>query len=43
LLVHEPNLLSISLAARERIARHPTWEETGATIREFLQSLTVRN
>jgi glycosyltransferase involved in cell wall biosynthesis len=32
-------LLAMSLAARERIARHPTWEQTGATIREFLQSL----
>ncbi len=29
----------MSLAARERIARHPSWEQTGATIREFLQTL----
>jgi glycosyltransferase involved in cell wall biosynthesis len=35
-------LLNMSLAARERIARHPTWEHTGATIREFLQRITGR-
>jgi glycosyltransferase involved in cell wall biosynthesis len=33
-------LLSMSLAARERISRHPTWEETGAAIRRFLRSLS---
>ena len=35
-------LLNMSLAARERIARHPTWEQTGATIREFLQTFPGR-
>ena len=32
-------LSAMSLAARERIARHPSWEQTSATIREFLQTL----
>lgn len=36
-------LLAMSLAARERIARHPTWDETGATIREFLRSLSKKD
>ena len=42
LLRDNQKLLAMSLAARERIARHPTWEQTGATIREFLRSLTTR-
>ncbi len=41
LLGDKEKLLAMSLAARERIARHPTWEQTGATIREFLQSFLV--
>jgi glycosyltransferase involved in cell wall biosynthesis len=38
LLQDKGKLLTMSLAARERISRHPTWEETGATIRKFLQA-----
>lgn len=40
LLGDTERLLSMGLAARERISRHPTWEETGATIRAFLQNMT---
>lgn len=40
LLQDEGKLLAMSLAARERMARHPTWEQTGAAIREFLLGLT---
>ena len=40
LLTDHRRLLAMSLAARERIGRHPTWEETGATIRGFLQQMT---
>jgi glycosyltransferase involved in cell wall biosynthesis len=29
-------LLAMSLAARERFLAHPTWEQSGETIREFL-------
>jgi glycosyltransferase involved in cell wall biosynthesis len=29
-------LLAMSLAARDRFRSHPTWEQTGAAIREFL-------
>ncbi len=42
LLRDNHKLLAMSLTARERIARHPTWEQTGATIRDFLQSLITR-
>jgi hypothetical protein len=35
-------LLNMSLAARDRITRHPTWEQTGATIREFLLTFPGR-
>jgi glycosyltransferase involved in cell wall biosynthesis len=42
LLRDDRKLLTMSLAARERMARHPTWEQTGATIREFLQTVTGR-
>ncbi len=39
LLGDTERLLNMSLAARERISRHPTWEETSGTIRAFLQSM----
>jgi len=42
LLQDNQKLLTMSLAARERIARHPTWDQTGATIREFLCTLAAR-
>jgi glycosyltransferase involved in cell wall biosynthesis len=32
-------LLAMSLAAQARFAAHPTWEDTGAAIHRFLQSL----
>jgi glycosyltransferase involved in cell wall biosynthesis len=32
-------LLEMSLAARQRYLAHPTWEQTGERIREFLQTL----
>ena len=31
-------LLTMSLAARERYTRHPTWAEMGAQVRDFLKS-----
>jgi glycosyltransferase involved in cell wall biosynthesis len=31
-------LLATSLAARRRYAAHPTWEETGASVRNFLKT-----
>ncbi len=40
LLTDHHRLLAMSLAARERIGRHPTWEETGAAIRAFLLQMT---
>lgn len=43
LLADDQRLLAMSLAARERIGRHPTWAETGATIRQFLLQLTGRS
>jgi glycosyltransferase involved in cell wall biosynthesis len=43
LLRDSRKLLAMSQAARERIAGHPTWEETGATIRRFLLSLLKGN
>ncbi len=42
LLRDEQKLLTMSLAARERIDRHPTWEQTGAAIREFLLKFPTR-
>ena len=42
LLTDPERLLAMSLAARERISRHPTWEETGAAIREFLLRMAAR-
>jgi glycosyltransferase involved in cell wall biosynthesis len=42
LLTDTARLSALSLAARERIARHPSWEQTGASIREFLQTLIKR-
>jgi glycosyltransferase involved in cell wall biosynthesis len=41
LLGDNQKLPAMSLAAKARIARHPTWEQTGAAIREFLTSLTT--
>jgi glycosyltransferase involved in cell wall biosynthesis len=41
LLTDTAKLLTMSLAARERISKHPSWEQTGATIREFLQKMIV--
>jgi glycosyltransferase involved in cell wall biosynthesis len=32
-------LLSMSLAAQDRFAAHPTWEDAGATVHRFLKSL----
>lgn len=32
-------LLAMSLAAKERYARHPTWEEAGVAVHGFLKSL----
>jgi glycosyltransferase involved in cell wall biosynthesis len=32
-------LLEMSLAARRRYLAHPTWEDTGRSIRDFLQRL----
>ncbi len=43
LLADNQKLLAMSLAARERIGRHPTWAETGATIRQFLLNLTGKS
>lgn len=42
LLRDKQKLLTMSLAARTRIARHPTWEQTAAVIRDFLTTLTNR-
>jgi len=42
LLTDQERLLAMSLAARQRISRHPTWEETGATIRAFLLQMAAR-
>ena len=39
LLQDTSKLSTMSLAARERIARHPSWEQTGIVLREFLQTL----
>lgn len=35
-------LLQMSLAARQRAATHPTWEESAARVRAFLQRFTSR-
>jgi glycosyltransferase involved in cell wall biosynthesis len=32
-------LLAMSLAARDRFAAHPTWEDAGATVHDFLTAL----
>jgi glycosyltransferase involved in cell wall biosynthesis len=36
-------LLAMSLAAQDRFAAHPTWEDAGKAIHRFLQSLVMRN
>ena len=36
-------LLALSLAARDRFAAHPTWDETGAAIRDFLVNFQPRD
>lgn len=41
LLRDNQKLMTMSLAARTRIVRHPTWEQTAASIRNFLTSLTT--
>lgn len=41
LLADDDRLLTMSLAARERISRHPTWDKTGGVIRDFLLRLTT--
>jgi glycosyltransferase involved in cell wall biosynthesis len=33
-------LLGLSLAARKRYEAHPGWEQTGRSIREFLEKIT---
>jgi len=35
-------LAELSLAARRRYLEHPTWEQTGYTIRQYLQNLATR-
>lgn len=35
-------LLRLSLAARERYLRHPTWDETAAQVRAFLDEMVVK-
>ena len=40
LLRDNQKLLTMSLAARTRVVRHPTWEQTAAAIRDFLTTLT---
>ena len=42
LLTDEARLLAMSLAARERMTRHPTWDQTGAVIRAFVQEFSQR-
>jgi glycosyltransferase involved in cell wall biosynthesis len=34
-------LLSMSLAAQDRFAAHPTWEDAGAAVHRFLRSMTL--
>jgi glycosyltransferase involved in cell wall biosynthesis len=34
-------LLAMSLAARDRFTAHPTWEDAGAAVQRFLQSLLL--
>lgn len=36
-------LLTMSLAARERFAAHPTWEDAGAAVHGFLKNLVMEN
>jgi glycosyltransferase involved in cell wall biosynthesis len=36
---NRPHLAALSRAARQRYLTHPTWEQTGATIRAFLQRI----
>lgn len=36
-------LLQLSLAARERYLRHPTWDETAAQVRAFLAEMVVNS
>jgi glycosyltransferase involved in cell wall biosynthesis len=39
-LADDPSLLEcMSLAARQRYKAHPTWENTGEKVRDFLQTL----
>jgi glycosyltransferase involved in cell wall biosynthesis len=41
LVENRNQLLAMSLAAQERFAAHPTWEEAGVAVHHFLQSLTI--
>jgi glycosyltransferase involved in cell wall biosynthesis len=34
-------LLAMNLAAQDRFAAHPTWEDAGAAVHNFLQSMTL--
>jgi glycosyltransferase involved in cell wall biosynthesis len=41
LMDNRDKLLAMSLAAQDRFAAHPTWEDAGAAVHRFLRSMTL--